>query len=54
MEIIITCWIGSIVISVFIGNVVGIHYLKKLDRDWEDTFRYMVDHINNIISHRQK
>lgn len=54
MEIIFISWIGSIIISVFIGNVVGSHYLKVNDKKWEDTFGYMIDHINKIISHRQK
>lgn len=37
MEILISA-IVSFFVSVAIGNIVGIHYLKKLDRDWEKTF----------------
>ena len=29
----------SIIISVIIGNIVGIYYLKKLNNDWEELFR---------------
>lgn len=41
MKIILMSVLTSFLVSVFIGNVVGIHYLKKLDRDWEKTFDEM-------------
>ena len=37
MEIIISC-ILSAVISIVIGNIVGIYYLNKNDRDWQKVF----------------
>lgn len=37
MEIIISC-VLSAVISIVIGNIVGIYYLNKNDRDWQNVF----------------
>lgn len=37
MEIIISC-ILSAVISIVIGNIVGIYYLNKNDKDWQKVF----------------
>lgn len=37
MEIIISC-ILSAVISIVIGNIVGIYYLNKNDKDWQKLF----------------
>lgn len=34
MEIIVSC-ICSIFISIVIGNIVGIYYLRNLDKDWQ-------------------
>ena len=31
----------SFITSVCISNIVGIHYLRKLDRDWEKVFERM-------------
>lgn len=40
MEIFISC-ICSVVISIVIGNIVGIHYLSKLNNEWELLFKKM-------------
>lgn len=37
VEIIFSC-ICSTVISIVIGNIVGIYYLKKNDKDWQKVF----------------
>ncbi len=37
MEIIISC-ICSAFISICIGNIVGIYYLKQNDEKWQETF----------------
>lgn len=51
MEIIISVIVSTIV-SIFIGNVVGIHYLAKLNNDWEKAFeestKVTLDAFNDI------
>lgn len=37
MGLILSC-ICSIVISIAIGNIVGIYYLEKNDKDWQRVF----------------
>ena len=37
MEVFISC-ICSIVISIAIGNIVGIYYLEKNDKNWQRIF----------------
>ena len=37
MEIIISC-ICSVIISIFIGNVVGVYYIKHNDEKWQEIF----------------
>lgn len=37
MEVILSC-ICSVVISIAIGNIVGIYYLEKNDKDWQRIF----------------
>lgn len=42
----------SFITSVCISNIVGIHYLRKLDRDWEDVFVRMKNITLEEISKR--
>lgn len=42
----------SLITSVCISNIVGIHYLRKLDRDWEDVFVRMKNITLEEISKR--
>lgn len=50
MEVFLSC-ICSIVISTAIGNIVGIYYLKKNDKNWQRIFdeatKFVLDEIKN-------
>ena len=37
MEILISC-ICSVIVSIVVGNIVGIYYLDKLNNDWKHVF----------------
>lgn len=41
MVTVTVAFLVSFITSVCISNIVGIHYLRKLDRDWEDVFERM-------------
>lgn len=41
MVIAAVAFLVSFITSVCISNIVGIYYLRKLDRDWEDVFERM-------------
>lgn len=51
MEIIISC-VCSAVISIIIGNIVGIYYIKQNDKKWEETFekitKVTIEEVNKL------
>lgn len=51
MEIVISC-ICSVIISIIIGNVVGIYYIKHNDEKWEETFneitKVTIEEVNKL------
>lgn len=54
MEIVIVAWLGSVIVSVLVGNIIGIYYLKVNDNKWANTFDEFCSHISEIIfSHKQ-
>ena len=54
MEIVIVAWLGSVIVSVLVGNIIGIYYLKVNDNKCANTFDEFCSHISEIIfSHKQ-
>lgn len=44
-----TSLIVSFFVSMIIGNSVGVHYLNKLDKDWQHILGKVVDEIKKYI-----
>ncbi len=44
MEIIISC-MCSVIISIVIGNISGIYYINKLDKDWQKILDEVMEEI---------
>lgn len=49
LEIVIVAWLGSAVISLLVGNVVGTYYLKTNDEKWVKTFDKAIEHLDEAI-----
>lgn len=47
MNIIIICLVVSIIISVFVSNVVGCYYLKNNDDKWSKVYDEIIKYIDS-------
>lgn len=52
IQLLIASWLGSVVISIFIGNLVGSHYLKENDKKWEKTFDKAIKYLDQALKRR--
>lgn len=49
MEIVIVAWLGSAVISLLVGNIVGTYYLKTNDEKWVKSFGKAIEYLDEAI-----
>lgn len=49
LEIVMVAWLGSAVISLLVGNVVGTYYLKTNDEKWVKSFDKAIEYLDEAI-----